>query len=195
MMKVVEVLEWLQDLDLNAEVGIDEGGLQLVQAGTENYLELGGIPEPEVDTDAIPVLQPEPTPEFHGRFISDAIKEEDGNARKALSSIEQECLIQAAKDEVERAGEWKIQFELDLSSSLAMCGNLQLALRHPLNAGPSAAIARRLIDDLHNGMKERGFVAHAQMVALGDDPSYDYDPRATLHKPRLVVVTPERSQQ
>jgi hypothetical protein len=91
----------------------------------------------------------------------------------------EECLIQNGKEEAARADAagFKIQFELDLASALSLCGNLQLALRHPLNIGTSSEIARRIIDDLRTGLKTSGFDAHAEMIELGDDPGYDYDPR------------------
>lgn len=42
-----DVKNWLNTLDWNANIAIDEGGLALVVVGkeTEEYLEIGGIPE------------------------------------------------------------------------------------------------------------------------------------------------------
>lgn len=49
MMDVQQVRHWLESLDSNDEVGIDEGGLSLriVRDGIlmDEYCEVGGIPE------------------------------------------------------------------------------------------------------------------------------------------------------
>lgn len=47
-MKVSELKNWLSTLPNKAEVGIDEGGLQLQVVGNEDvYVEVGGLPEEE----------------------------------------------------------------------------------------------------------------------------------------------------
>jgi hypothetical protein len=96
-------------------------------------------------------------------------------------------LVHRALEEQERAGDWKIQFELDLTSLMSLCGNLQLALRHPLNSGPGAQIARRLIDDVRAGLLRCGFTAHAELIGLGDNPALDYDPREASDTPESVT--------
>ena len=53
MMSKAEVLEWVQSLPTDAEIGISDGGLALevmVRAGSETsttgaWLEIGGMPE------------------------------------------------------------------------------------------------------------------------------------------------------
>jgi hypothetical protein len=105
-----------------------------------------------------------------------------------MNPSDEERLLAGMEGEAALAGDWKIQLELDLTSALALCANLQLALRHPLNAGPSSKIARQIIDDFYLGLKERGFTAHAEALQAGDDPSYDYDPREATRKPRLAIV-------
>lgn len=52
MMTKKEVLEWLETLDDDSGVAIDEGGLCLVEIDengeeTESYIEVGGIPDEE----------------------------------------------------------------------------------------------------------------------------------------------------
>lgn len=48
MMPVQEIINWLSTLPMDAEVGIDEGGLALqVVNSPDIYLELGGLPEDE----------------------------------------------------------------------------------------------------------------------------------------------------
>jgi hypothetical protein len=45
MMPVKEIREWLDFLPDDAQVGIDEGGLSLVLAGSPTiYIEVGGLP-------------------------------------------------------------------------------------------------------------------------------------------------------
>lgn len=57
----------------------------------------------------------------------------------------QEAFIAAAN---RRAAGPPLALELDVSATLAVIGQLQLALRHPGNAGPTAAATRRFVRDL-----------------------------------------------
>lgn len=86
-------------------------------------------------------------------------------------------LVQRAAEEVKIAdgSGWKINVELDLSSAIQICGNLQLALRHPANNGPSAELARKFIRMVREGIRDRGFAAHADMIGLGDDAANDVE--------------------
>lgn len=68
---------------------------------------------------------------------------------------------------------FKLPLQFDLPGALAIIGNLQLALRHPANTGPSAQIARDAIDAMIRSMRECGLTAHAELARLGDDPLYD----------------------
>lgn len=87
---------------------------------------------------------------------------------------EQECLVQRIREERERLGdEFQLPVLLDLDSALCLVGNLQLALRHPENTGPSAAVARRAIDGIIERAREAGYSAHAELMKLGDDPRHD----------------------
>ncbi len=47
MMTVAEVKRWLNTLEKDADVAVDEGGLALVQVGTHGaiYCEVGGEPD------------------------------------------------------------------------------------------------------------------------------------------------------
>ena len=45
MMTKQEISAWLETLPEGAEVGIDDGGLCLLVLGSEEYLEVGGLPE------------------------------------------------------------------------------------------------------------------------------------------------------
>ena len=106
---------------------------------------------------------------------------------------DQECLVRDVKAESKYLGDWKIQFELDITSAMALVGNLQLALRHPLNDGPSSIVARQLIDDLRQGLLGRNLKAHAKMIELGDDPDYDYSPMPGRNG--LALVRKEEPQR
>ncbi len=45
-----EILEWLNGLEGDPEIGVDEGGLILLVVGNdEAYCEIGGLPEEEED--------------------------------------------------------------------------------------------------------------------------------------------------
>lgn len=50
MMAVSVVMDWLSSIPPDSSIGVDEGGLTLREVNnqgelTENYLDLGGIPE------------------------------------------------------------------------------------------------------------------------------------------------------
>lgn len=62
---------------------------------------------------------------------------------------------------------------LDLTSALAIVGNLQVALRHPANNGPAAKIARQVVDSIIEMMLDAGFPALAELAMLGYNPLYD----------------------
>lgn len=52
MMSVSDLKQWLETLDPKSSVGVDEGGLTLIEVNesgkrTDAYLEIGGIPESE----------------------------------------------------------------------------------------------------------------------------------------------------
>jgi hypothetical protein len=87
---------------------------------------------------------------------------------------QKECLTRRVQDELERLGDgFELPVHLDLTAALCLVGNLQLALRHPGNTGPSAQVARMIIDGVIARMKEAGYLAHAEVMRLGDDPSFD----------------------
>lgn len=52
-MSKIEVARWLETLPADAEVAIDEGGMCLVEVGTdvEVYCEVGGEPDEDDDED------------------------------------------------------------------------------------------------------------------------------------------------
>lgn len=48
-----------------------------------------------------------------------------------------------------------LTLELDLTGTLALIGNLQLALRHPENTGPTSKITRNLVGTLAKIVQEK----------------------------------------
>jgi hypothetical protein len=45
MMQVSEVKKWLDTLPLDAEIGINDGGMLLTTPDGKDWLEIGGLPE------------------------------------------------------------------------------------------------------------------------------------------------------
>ena|SRR5258707_4004084 len=87
---------------------------------------------------------------------------------------QQEDLTRRVRDELERlGGGFELPVHLDLTAALCLIGNLQLALRHPAHTGPSAQVARMIIDGVIARLGEAGYLAHAEVARLGDDPAYD----------------------
>jgi hypothetical protein len=62
---------------------------------------------------------------------------------------------------------------MDLATAIAVVANLQLALRHELNHGPTAKQARVVIDEIITRLKEDGYPATAEFMKLGDNPAHD----------------------
>ncbi len=94
-----------------------------------------------------------------------------------VSEQQKEELLQRAADEARRFdAEFSLPIVLDIQAALAIAGNLQLALRHPSNKGPSSRIARAVVDGIIRRLQEAGFEATAEIVKLGDNPAYDTPP-------------------
>jgi hypothetical protein len=86
---------------------------------------------------------------------------------------QKESLLQRCAKERWKSVGFIIPMELDLDSALAIIGNMQVALRHPLNNGTAAETARSAVDGMIGRMLEAGLTAHAELARLGDDPSWD----------------------
>lgn len=80
------------------------------------------------------------------------------------------CNVEATTPE---ADAFLFHLALDLTSTLAIVGQLQLALRHPGNTGPGAQIARNTANFLIGGLAGAGLVAIAELARLGDNPECD----------------------
>jgi len=84
------------------------------------------------------------------------------------------CLAQRVKQERARLGaEFELPILVGLDAALCLIANLQLALRHPGNRGTSAKIARQTIDGIIARLREAGYLAHAEIAEMGNDPSCD----------------------
>jgi hypothetical protein len=87
--------------------------------------------------------------------------------------VAKESLFRRMQQENILQPDFQTILDLDLTSVLALVVNLQIALRHPSNTGASAKIMRELLRKLIEGMRDRGFVAHAEACELGSDPAWD----------------------
>lgn len=65
-----------------------------------------------------------------------------------------------------------LRLELDPWAAFQVAASLQLALRHPRNAGPTARFVRGLVDDLIVHLSA-GDVEIAVLLHRGDDANYD----------------------
>jgi hypothetical protein len=78
--------------------------------------------------------------------------------------------------EAERPADYVLPLHLNMLMLLTLVANLQLALRHPGNTGPSAEAARGIIDGIIDRVRDDGYPAHAELMELGNDPAYDTKP-------------------
>ena len=82
-------------------------------------------------------------------------------------------LIERAGEEARALPDFVLPVHFDLTAALAIIGNLQLALRHPANIGPSSQLLRRVIDGMIERIEKSGLPANAEIARLGDNPEYD----------------------
>jgi hypothetical protein len=77
----------------------------------------------------------------------------------------------------------------DLMAIMYVCGNLQLALRHPQNDRDtrSAQIARETADALIEVLRSHGFVAHAECAELGYNAENDPPPEEPEPGPLVTL--------
>src|ERR1700722_18839410 len=80
-----------------------------------------------------------------------------------------ESLLRRMEQEAIELPEFDMMLNLDLTATLGLVGNLQIAFRHPGNTGPSAQMMRDLVRHIIEGMRERGYVATAEACMLGAD--------------------------
>jgi hypothetical protein len=73
---------------------------------------------------------------------------------------------------------------LDWLEAWTLLGQLQLALRHPMNVGPSAVVARQLIATLKQRVATTP--ALAEVARRGDDRRFDVPRRSAPRDPRRI---------
>jgi hypothetical protein len=87
-----------------------------------------------------------------------------------MSVYEEQDLIRRVQEESDRApDDLHFPIYLDLATVMEIIGNLQLALRHPLNGGAAAQAARAFIDGMIKRMREAGYPAHAELAQVGEE--------------------------
>jgi len=97
-----------------------------------------------------------------------------------MSPEQEEELIQRVASEQEGDDEGLlISIGFTPSATLCLIANLQLALRHPGNNAHAAEMARNLIAGLIARLNALGFVAHAEVAALGNEAVDQSGPRTT----------------
>ena len=93
-----------------------------------------------------------------------------------MTASEQQALFDAAKTEVAIMGDVTIRIDFDVGSLIGLIGQLQLALRHPGNTGPTGNLTRGLVAKLIEHIRRKGFPRCAEIAELGNDPQYDTPP-------------------
>lgn len=96
-------------------------------------------------------------------------------------------LLKSYNEEENQAEQRKfiLPLHLDLTALACMVGNLQLALRHPANNGPSSKVVRKIIEEITQRVQDEGFPTHAEVMRLGADPAYDEPPEHAIPLPGL----------
>lgn len=83
----------------------------------------------------------------------------------------------------------RVHLDIDFSMALVVVGQLQLALRHPNNTGPSAANARAFVHKLIARLAVTDTIGRC--LQTGFDPKYDQDRPFTRHgEPTCPKPTP-----
>jgi len=67
----------------------------------------------------------------------------------------------------------RVEFRMQPEEIMQVCGQLQLALRHPGNNGGAAQFARSFVDVCTQWFRDRGHVACVTVLERGDDPTFD----------------------
>jgi hypothetical protein len=91
-------------------------------------------------------------------------------------TTQQKDLLRAIGRETNEGRGFVLPLHLDLPSLLMLCRNLQLALRNPLNNGPSAQMARECVDGVQRRLIDAGYFAHAELIEMGNNSALDEQP-------------------
>jgi hypothetical protein len=87
-----------------------------------------------------------------------------------MNEFDKEALLSKAQEQL--AENRPVIIETDMTTALAVIGNLQLAFRHPDNVGPSRRAAEKLVVELIESIDpEHGYVYDVLM--MGFDERFD----------------------
>lgn len=82
-------------------------------------------------------------------------------------------LLARCTEELKAWGTRSIAFEIDIGTTLALCGALQLSLRHPEASKQSTAqVVRSLVFDIKSQIPAE-FPAIRELIELGFHPRFD----------------------
>lgn len=86
----------------------------------------------------------------------------------------QQALLEAAQAELKAFGsEPIITLALPAPQAMVLLSNLQLALKHPQNDGPNAAVAQAIVEEIGVVFASAGCTALCELIVLGAGPAYD----------------------
>ena len=91
----------------------------------------------------------------------------------SLTARQKDYYARLAAVEQKEREQYFLHLQLDTVTVLALTANLQLALRHPANNGPSAQTAARIIGQIIERLKDDGMIHNARLLELGQDPDND----------------------
>jgi hypothetical protein len=96
-----------------------------------------------------------------------------GESMKLTPDQQQDLLLRVTAERSRARDHFLLPVQMDLTTTLALVGSLQLSLRHPKNVGPTSQMVRALVAGLIEKMKQCGLPAHAELMELGNNPEYD----------------------
>jgi hypothetical protein len=95
-------------------------------------------------------------------------------ARDFIEQSKQKLLERCSQEQRQADDrDFRLPVVMDLTELLSLVGNVQLALRHPQNTGPASQIARDIVRQIAERVRQEGFPANAEIMLLGSDPTYD----------------------
>jgi hypothetical protein len=68
---------------------------------------------------------------------------------------------------------FEITMVLRSDAAILLAGQIQLALRHPQNNGSAAEAVSKIVAYVIECFRAGNMPAHAELAALGNDPSWD----------------------
>ncbi len=90
-----------------------------------------------------------------------------------MTDGQKELLMRRCVEENQTGDGYVLPIHLSLVAVSVVVAAMQLALRHPEFNGPTARVARGLIDQIASRLHHDGFEAHAQLIEVGNNPQAD----------------------